>query len=180
MRDNFLKEKYFQWLCRIITEPEHKTEDYRYLLGYLSSRDFEYTIALDGNREEDGINLRYRFRHEHGYSYRDIGTFLDDVPCSILEMMIALAVRCEESLMENLDYGNRTSFWFWGMIKSLGLENMSDENFSGLYVESIIDRFLRRRYSKNGDGGLFTTKDRRFDMRTTEIWYQMNKYLNEL
>lgn len=38
---------------------------------------------------------------------------------------------------------------------------------------------MEREYERNGEGGLFTVNNGR-DMRTTEIWYQMNYYLSEI
>ena len=35
-------------------------------------------------------------------------------------------------------------------------------------------------YAPDGKGGLFTIRNPRFDMRSMEIWYQMNCYLNEI
>ena len=77
-------------------------------------------IPMDGNRAEDGIDLRYRFGHEQHYSDAMVASFLDDRPCSVLEMMIALSIRCEEHIMDDPDVGNRTGQWFWSMIASLG------------------------------------------------------------
>lgn len=47
----------------------------------------------------------------------------------MLEMMIALAIRCEETIMDDPRYGNRTKQWFWNMMKSLGLSYMNDDCF---------------------------------------------------
>lgn len=50
-----------------------------------------------------------------------IASYLDNRPCSVLEMIIALAIRLEEHIMDDPDIGNRTGQWFWDMIVSLGL-----------------------------------------------------------
>lgn len=93
--------------------------------------------------------------------------------------MIALAVRCEEHIMDDPDIGDRTGQWFWNMIVSLGLGSMTDERFDGEYVDEVVDIFLNREYERNGEGGLFTVNDTDRDMRNVEIWYQMHWYLNE-
>lgn len=177
---NDLKEQYYNWLVHFIADRDHNINDYQYLLGYLISTDFTYTIEMDANREEDGFDLRYRFGNEKHYDHRVIANELDDRPCSVLEMMVALALRCEETTMSNTHYGDRTSFWFWGMVNSLGLDDMTDDRFRAYRVENAVNRFLSRRYARNGIGGLFITSDPSFDMRSTEIWYQCQKYLNEL
>lgn len=66
------------------------------------------------------------------------------------------------------------------MINSLGLDRMDDLRFDEDYTNSIIIRFLNRKYERNGKGGLFTIKRPDLDLRTVEIWYQMSWYLNEV
>jgi hypothetical protein len=135
---------------------------------------------MDGNRAEDGIDLRYRFGYEQGYDSPMIATLLDDRPCSVLEMLIALAIRCEEHIMNDPDIGNRTGQWFWNMIINLGLGFMDDTKFDENYVKDVISRFLYRKYKRNGEGGLFTVEHCKNDLRTVEIWYQMCWYLDEV
>jgi hypothetical protein len=94
-------------------------------------------------------------------------------------MMVALSVRCEETIMDDPRIGDRTGQWFWGMISSLGLGSMMDNQFDKEYVDSVIDRFLKREYEPNGKGGLFTIKRCRYDLRSVEIWYQMCWYLDK-
>ena len=93
-------------------------------------------------------------------------------------MLIALAIRCEEHIMDDPDIGNRTGQWFGGMIDNLGLGSMYDENFDRDYVDEKIGIFLNRDYERNGKGGLFTVKHCKYDLRTVEIWYQMCWYLD--
>lgn len=176
-----VKEEYFDWMYNIVCNDQYsRRSSYRSLLHYLDDTDFTYTIGMDGNRAEDGVDLRYRFAYEKGYDYRVIADSIDDHPCSILEMMVALAIRCEEHIMEDSSIGDRTGQWFWNMIVSLGLGTMTDEQFDFDYVEEVVYRFLNRRYSRNGKGGLFTIEDTNVDMRSVEIWYQMCWYLDRI
>ena len=156
-----------------------KRLSYRKLLTHLHEVEFTYTLPMDGNRAEDGIDLRYRFGYENDYSEPMIASGLDDRPCSVLEMMIALSMRCEEQIMDDPDIGNRTGQWFWDMIDNLGLGNMSDSKFDNSYVDEMLQRFLNRDYKRNGEGGLFTINRRGLDMRSVEIWYQMCWHLQE-
>ena len=66
------------------------------------------------------------------------------------------------------------------MLVSLGLGSMSDARFDPVRVDEILDRFMDHDYEPDGKGGLFTIRNPRFDMRSMEIWYQMNCYLNEI
>lgn len=173
MRENVSSGEYFNWLLDKIGD-----ESYRYseLLDRLFYTEFTYSILLDENRIDDGLNLRRDFmeetnsRLEHGYLY---------APCSVLEVMVALAIRCEVHIMSNDDYGDRTATWFWEMIDSLGLGDMTDGRYDGAYVDDVINDFLDRNYEPDGRGSLFTLENPPRDMRTVEIWYQMCFYLNE-
>ena len=174
-----LTDRYFDWMYQLVVNDRYSNISYRRLFCRLHDTEFTYTIPMDGNRAEDGIDLRYRFGREKDYDPRMIAAFLDDRPCSVLEMMTALAIRCEEHLMDNPDVGNRTGQWFWDMLVSLGLGAMDDSQFDRYQVDRILERFLDRDYKRNGEGGLFTVNNGR-DMRKTEIWYQMNYHLSEL
>lgn len=178
---DFIINQYFEWMYGLVYKKEISTKkSYRKLLYYLHNRDFEYILGLDGNRADDGIELRYRFGIEFSYDSAVIASTLDDKPCSIFEMLVALSYRCEESIMDDPDIGDRTGQWFWSMIKNLNLYSMTDANFDRDYVEAVISRFLNREYKPNGEGGLFTITSRDYDLRNVEIWYQMMWYLDEL
>jgi hypothetical protein len=147
------------------------------LLRRLHDIPFEYTIPRDANRESDGVEMRYRFGDAEQIHPSIIATNLDNMRCSMLEMMVALAVRCEDTIMVNDAVGNRTGQWFWEMIVSLGLGGQNDARFDQNYVDSVIAKFVRHDYKPNGEGGLFTVPNCQYDMRSAEIWYQMNWYL---
>ena len=94
-------------------------------------------------------------------------------------MMIALAIKCEE-IMNDPAYGDRTGQWFGGTITSLGLGCMYDNNFDKQEAINRINRFLDRDYAPNGKGGLFIARHSPRDMRTLEIWYQLQEFLNDI
>lgn len=171
-----IQNEYFDWMYNLVNcKPR-----YQRLLHRLDDIPFTYSIPMDGNRAEDGVDLRYRFGGECGYDDRTIARFLDDRDCSVLEMMVALALRCEEHIMCNPDIGDQTGRWFWNMIESLGLIDMTDRRFNIYYVDTIIDMFLDRSYKRNGKGGLFTVENCDLDLRSVEIWYQMCWYLDSI
>lgn len=171
----YIRNEYFNWLCNLVRPA---SGSYELLLGYLDRINFNYSIPMDGNREEDGINLRYRFGKECGYDDVTICSCLDNRPCSILEMMVALSLRCE-NIMEDLDIGMQVSRWFEIMLENLHLIWANDTRFIPEKVKECIDKFENRTYSRNGDGGLFKVDDPTVDMRILEIWSQMCVYLNE-
>lgn len=149
------------------------------LFCLLHNTEFIYILDIDSNRADDGTDLRYRFAYEFGLDGDEVKRYLDDRPCSVLEMMVALACRCEEHIMDNPEDGNRTGKWFFEMIRSLGLYGMDDRYFDEDAVSDILRRFMRREYEENGLGGLFALRHSSRDMRDIEIWYQMMSYLEE-
>lgn len=172
-----VNDEYFEWLCELIDiDRFSKSVSYRKLLIHLHNIEFTWFIPHDDNRADDGIQLRRKY-----------GLYREDVtlsryltgPCSVLEMMVALAFRCE-GYMDDTQMGNRTGQWFWGMIHNLGLSPMIDSKFDIDYVDDIIARFLNREYEPDGKGGLFTVKHCTQDMRTVEIWCQLNWYLGSI
>lgn len=170
------RDPYFEWIYDKMCDtrfPESVT--FRKLLSYLHNTEFVYSIPRDENRAEDGRDLRKRFNYETGA----VGP-PRCLPCSVLEMMVALVIRAEETIMDDPLLGNRTAQWFWGMIVNLGLGNMDDTRFDERHVDYTITRFLDRRYSPDGKGGLFTIKNCNEDLRNVEIWYQLNWYLDTI
>lgn len=181
MSNHDLKQEYFEWMYQLVCNDKYyKRLSYTKLLNALYDMEFIPTMKMDRNRAEDGHDFRYRFGYECGYSREYIQEYLDDSPCNILEMMIALSHRVEEQIMDDTNYGDRTGQWFWNMIVSLGLGTMSNDNFDLDYVCYVIDIFLRREYEPNGKGGLFTVENCPFDLRDMEIWNQFMWYLDEV
>lgn len=175
-----LENLYMEWMYQLVcTDIYCGNASYCKLVTYLNNVEFTYSIALDGNRAEDGRDLRNRFGQIHGYPRPLIADVLDYRNSSVLEMLIALCIRCEEHIMSDPDMGDRTAKWFWDMIENLGLKFMTDSNFDEGYVDYIIYRFLNRKYKPNGNGGLFTVEKCRTDLRQVEIWYQMCWYLDK-
>lgn len=194
-----LNEEYFKWLTHDICETNApKNRSYNKLLRYLFNYEFVPTITMDVNRCLDGTHLRTVFQNDilipndyyrktllWGYDEMDISKVVlgDNFlyrSCSMLEMMIALASRCETQFMKDEDQGDRTSQWFWEMIASLELGHMTDSDISESEVDTIMDNFINHRYSPTGVGGLFTIEDCPYDLRNVEIWYQMCWHIDRI
>ena len=181
MNRHDIVDDYFEWLLNKVSDGGRKGPmSFRKLLTHLHEMDFRYSISKDHNRAEDGANLRYRYALDYPREYRDDILYILDNTCSVLEMMVALAIRCEEGIMDDPNYGDRTGQWFWGMVVSLGLGGMFDSEYDSRVVEYKVQRFLDREYEPNGRGGLFTIRDCDRDLRHFEIWVQMSWYLNTL
>ena len=175
-----VRQHYFSWLCDII-KVEQEDRSYWQLAYDLFRMIFTSYVDHDENRAYDGLELRYEFLREMDYpKYTDIPG-----ECSVLEMMIALARRMDFETVDPYCYdeSDRTSYWFWEMIDNLGLTSFDDKSYEDLdgevYVDSIIETFLERRYLEDGTGGLFPLKNPYEDQRDVELWYQMSAYLME-
>lgn len=175
-----VKSEYFEWLIACVCD-DHFAEQisFRKMLEYLYNTEFIWKMKDDKNRIGDGLDLRRRFSKAMGFEYNYFLPDLDE-PCSILEMILGLAFRCEETIMQDPRKGDRTTQWFWGMINNLGLGGMTDERYDEKQVEEIIDIFLKRKYEPDGRGGLFTVRHCEYDLRGVEIWRQMCYYLNTI
>ena len=177
MIKNELENEYFEWLVNKVCHDNFaEGVSFRKLLSHLHKREFTWLIRDDKNRADDGISLRRRFFLESGLD--DNSEYLDG-PCSVLEMMLALAIRCED-IMEDPKIGDRTSHWFWRMIINMELGGMYDSRYNRYEVDKAVDILLNRDYQPNGIGGLFHVRNHVEDMRKVEIWYQMCWYLDEL
>lgn len=175
--NNEIEYEYFEWLYNYVCKGRsHDKVSYKKLFELLHQTEFTFIIPNDVNRASDGVDLRYRFA-----SYKGDRTLVDyiDGPCSVLEMMVALAIRCEETIMDNTGYGDRTGQWFWEMISNLGIGYMNDDVFCAEYVEEVIHDFLKRRYNPDGKGGLFYIRYCEDDLREFEIWTQLLWYLDK-
>ena len=169
-----VREQYFNWMYDMVFTKRAPS-----YVRLLNSQEFTYNIRLDGNRADDGLYLRYRFKQENHLRAVDVDRCLTG-KCSVLEMMVALCLRIEEDIMDDPVKGNRIHKWFHVMLKSLGLLDMDDAYFDERYADKVITRFLNREYEPNGAGGLFRIKDCPYDLRSVEIWYQMCWYFDSI
>ena len=173
-----IRSDYFEWMYDLMCEGRFaKSITYRQLFTFLHEVEFVYFVPHDENRAADGIGLRYRYCVSNGCEEFE---YCLDGPCSVLEMMIALAIRCEERIMCDPEKGDRTVQWFWNMMTSLGLSTMTDYNYNEWLVNDVVTRFLNRDYEPNGKGGLFTIKGWKRDAREVEIWHQLLAYCNTI
>lgn len=170
-----IEKEYFDWLYDYVCKGRaNQHVSYEKVFRYLHEVEFTFSISNDVNRAVDGTDLRYRFALQKGEER--IEEMLRG-PCSVLEMMVALAIRCEESIMDDTRYGDRTGQWFWIMMRNLCIDGMTDDIFDIEYVEYCINSFLNREYEPDGYGGLFYIKNCREDLRDVEIWTQLCWFL---
>lgn len=163
------EKPYFNWLISIVCEPKDRKK-YSILLEKLYETEYRWVISRDECRAADGIALRDRFDGDGYVPFNQ--------KCSVLEMLVALAWRCETDYMGDLTREDRTSEWFWVMIHNLELDFMDDKHYDEYEVDEILDIWMTNDYEFDGKGGLFYIKDIFRDMRKEEIWVQMMWFIN--
>jgi hypothetical protein len=170
---------YFTWLYGNIAllEGRNPIRSHWMLAEQLHKTDFAYRVANDSNRAEDGVRLRDRFVELYPDEPLPTG------PCSMLEMLVALAVHMELMAGEG-DHPRGVDEWFWHMLDNAGLSPFTDEAYitddlAHFEAEQVISLLNSRRYETDGRGGLFPLHHPREDQTRVELWNQMSAYLLE-
>jgi hypothetical protein len=178
MTKNDLVTAYHFWLCNLI-DTNQSTRSYNLLARKLEDTDFYWSVPNDDNRSFEGKNLREQFCDENNINF-EYEYF--NASCSMLEMIVALAYRCESIMADQ--YGNMPMIkWFWDMMGNIGLSKFTDEVWAAIDGDLNVDQILKavndRTYRRNGQGSLFPLNHAKLDQRKVELWYQMNAYLLE-
>lgn len=155
---------YYLWLESLVSDGNHEE-----LLRYLHKQPYRWQFTLDENRAAGGLNLRGRFAYDNTVDISDV----EEGPCSVLEMMIALADRMTEILTCDI-YD-----WFWEMIRNLHLDQFDDANFDPRGIDYILNVWLDRKYDEHGNGSLFPLQRYSGDCRSLDTWSQMNAWITE-
>lgn len=170
-----LDDHYFLWLCdQVDCENSESDRKNLELLSWLHSKDFYSLVPNDDNRIKDGLSLRGEYAEA---CLRKTPLRESNNTCSVLEMLIALAVRMDFNISQAPD-DHQISKYFWEMIDNLGLK-LSSYGFMRESNMIKLEKFLTRAYEFNGNGGLFPLSNPRRDQRKVEIWYQMMAYIYE-
>lgn len=160
-----MKNSYFFELKNLIL-PAPNNRRYNLLLNKLYSENYAPRLNRDINRALDGLQLREFYCSDD----------MDDSPCSLLEMCIALSGRFDGNAGFDPDevYDN-----FWILMKNIGLDYYSDDRYSEREVWGILKILQDRTYDFSGRGGLFPLKRPKKDQRNVEIWDQMQAWKME-
>lgn len=178
-----LEHNYLMWMYHMIgdgvTNADGEPVTFYKLFRTLYDMSFTYILIMDENRLHDGLALRTRYAHEtHQYPEIVLKT-LRDKPCSVLEMMVALAIRISDIMYDSNDEHD-AKFWFWGMISSLQIDAVaSDESYNPDIVRVAIHWFLTRNYPNDGTGSLFPNTENLNYYNERQIWDQAMYYLHQ-
>lgn len=164
---------YLLWRCNL-----QEDKKYNRLFHILHEIPFVYIMERDGNRADDGVELRDDYIVPEEYK-----NYLDEFinrDCSVLEMLIALSIRVEDDIIGDPSEEHPEKF-FWEMIKNLGLNAFWGNSYmlNDREIEKIVEKWLNRKFKKNGKGSPFPVQNDRRDQRNLEIWDQVNSYISE-
>ena len=175
-----ISDLYFEWLIEKVCKNRFQRNKFSALLRQLQDTPFVYRIEMDANRESDGRELRRSYCIASHSDVEELYSEMDMDTCTVLEMMVALAIDIEDIMY---DLNEDTTYkWFWYMIKSLGLNVMSNDRYDYGIVYDILDCWMSGIYDgETGQGGLFILRDNKgCDLREFEIWKQAMWYLAEV
>ena len=181
---DWIKQLYFEWLVGLVGETPSQ-QSFSKLCHELHMVYFFDKIDKDYNRIADAFDLRNCFIDDFYQNNQDIDDIEDILsgPTTVLEVIVALAVRIENDYMYDPLYGNQTSKWFYEMINNLGFGSFDDSvDFKPSmrnHIRTVLLIFVNREYKRDGNGGLFPLKMAKDDQRGIELWNQMLLYLNE-
>lgn len=139
---------------------------YENLLLTMWETPFYAKIKLDENL----LTKASAFRHKHSNSTKN--------PGNCLEIFVQLALNMD-SILYDSKHGFRVVDWFWLMMENMHLIQHDNPNFDEDVVKDILDKFVKRRFKMNGEGGPFPLDRPRENLRKVSWWYNLNFYINE-
>ncbi|MCA9367087.1 hypothetical protein KC887_02340 [Candidatus Kaiserbacteria bacterium] len=170
--DEPLESAYFDWLSAHVVGNDCPVpfDQLDILLKTLHNTPFVWMLSGDDNRAADGTGLREDF--EEVYE-ADIDSMWMQLPCSFLEMLIALVQRAE--FVSGISCVN----WFWQILDNLDLIERAKRGTTPEEIGDILEIVNFRQYDHDGCGGLFPLHKSNRHQKDVEIWYQFHAYLNE-
>lgn len=172
-----LDELYLRWLYSHVSplSVKNPARTYWSFVKQLFQKEFIWFVPNDDNRIEDGLALRDEFLDD---AELDPDGLWIQLRCSMLEMMIGLSRRLSFMI------GGEPRDEFWRLVTHLEVTNCSDRDYEmvpdlQLDIDEILDRVIWRTYNYDGSGGLFPLSEPPKDQRKTEIWLQLNYWVDE-
>ena len=120
--------------------------EYSELLSTLYSITFRWNgdIPTDKNRASDGVLLREDYLDDVG-RFDSFDSQLD-MPCNVLEMLIALAIRIDD--LVGVPGESHIDTWFQEMVTNLGLSAKTNPSA----IKAIVTSWMSRQFDFTGAG----------------------------
>ena len=182
--DTWLTETYFDWLRSDCFQDRDERKNYEGVLRVLHDIPFYWTIWSDENRAGDA--LAYRQSDLLGFQ-RDLekmdqhwlNAWAQSTP-SVLEVLLGCARRW------NFYFEGPISMYFGHMFKNMRFDRYPGRQLTSQGQESVrrlCDDWMSRQFQASGIGSPFPVpvtvineNQEQVDMRTVDIWTQMNVY----
>lgn len=166
-------DKYFTWLKAKVTDKHMAVvgRSYDRLFYKLYTTEFIFVVPFDENRLLDGLSLRREFSTTR---------VIFPCKCSVFEVLIALALRCEDQIMHDQKHGERSGEWFWEMLGNMGLAKYSDDRYDEQDVDDILHKFLYHEYDDKDTLGCAFRSSEHPDLSEFELFQQMYFHLNDV
>lgn len=155
---------YFTWLA--LNAAGDQSIGWMSILGELWRTTYIFNYDIDKDRNADGLSLRTQYTCITG----DTDVPGDDVECTCLEALVAIAMRCD-SISGDPGVENIPG-WFQELFENLR------SAYDGDYQQAIM-KWMNREYAPDGRGGLFPLNNPVHDQRYVPTWNQMCSYLSE-
>ena len=182
-----LKTEYLCWLMNRAQLDAEGPGGYRTLCERLQETEFVPQLEMDGNRNEDCLELRV-----------DYATYCTDIQdadeCDVtwmleqcfgehgtmMELILVLAEKMQYETLES-EFEAGTGKWFRELLSNCGLHRCTNEEMeeNPEDVEEILERIIYRQIGWDGEGGLFPLMYPIRNQRYAELIAQMNDYLEE-
>jgi hypothetical protein len=179
--DVWLVERYFDWLRSECFTDNSERREYEGVLRVLHDIPFYWTIWSDENRAGDAITFRQSdflgFQGDlDSLDQHWLNAWAQSAP-SVLEVLLGMARRW------NAYFEGQVAYYFGHMFLNMGFDKFPGRVLSSSAVEQVrakCDDWMSHQFHPNGQGSPFPldvrTKRLHVDMRTLDIWGQMNAY----
>lgn len=155
--------KYIEKLLKKVDFDKYfRAYEYAALMKHLYNTRFVYD-DMDYNRAEDALEVKLDGLNEPNF----------------LEFLVSLVIRFVDDKIYNIDEYNQKLHVFLELLVNLNLLQYTDNMYIKEEIDEKLDRFMHRKYKYDGSGGLFPLKNPIENQRKTDIWTQMNSYINE-
>lgn len=180
--DVWLTETYFDWLRQDCFTDHNERKVYEGVLRELHDIPFFWTMWSDENRAGDALAFRQSdflgFQQDlDSLNQQWLAAWATATP-SVLEVLLGMARRF------SFFYEGVPAYYFGHMFRNMGYDRFPGRvlSHSGrAHIRAITDDWMSRQFKSDGHGSPFPVIHALdvVDMRTIDIWAQMNAYSAE-
>lgn len=194
-----IKKSYFNYLLAIITDQNHDAlNEYEKLCTLLHNTPYVVMNPMDENRVRDVDALRDKWldnaRVKDEHLRMEYAKDINNDSVSMLEMLIALAIRVNDYILADPTKPELPANLFWNFIDNLveygsfgtkyhtAAEILKDDtwcDFASDTMAACLNRVNTRTYHSDGTGGLFPLRNPKINQRKEELWTCCVAYINE-